>query len=223
MTIRLPGACLDRFFHSEMTMAVHLDPSWSAPSAALRRWREACDALSTGPGDPGIEVDATRFAQAWRRHPHQGFPNYETQCRLFLERFVDFQQALVREGTLPPSVAECELSYSNPVTPAEQWARQGGLARLLSHRSTPPPESDFLPTPEGVVTATAFVMRDRDGRRLGRLTITVSSMAGERPKSTMGATLSARGDVRGATLRGVQEFFDTAFDWIVRGFASLGA
>lgn len=210
---------------SQMVMAVHFDPATAPSARAVQRWSEQLSGAGTEKGTsiPWAEVEPTRFARAWPRLPHQGFPSYEESWPQFASEFERFQRALVADSEAEPVVDECELSYLNAVTPEDEWSGRSMLERLVVEWLTHNAYDGLLPPPEQVVTDTRFRIRDRSGRSGGHLSVAVHSLPGEGPTPMTAVTLSARGHVRGEGLDGAQAFFDTAFDWIVRGFASLAS
>ncbi len=210
-----------------MVVAVHVDATSEIPDAVVHQWQRSAGSLlpeGTTPGAVARELDARRFAHSWSRVPFEGFPDYESVWLAFAEDYAQIERAVIARGCDILLIEECELCYVNVVTPEERWARRSHLERLFADRLRQCPYDTFLPSPDEVVSDTRFRIPGADGRPAGTLSVTVHSLAAEGGTTPMtGITLSARGRVKSATLGGVKAFFDVAFEWIVRGYASLAS
>ena len=168
------------------------------------------------------ELDENRFSMTWDRQPHEPFPSYQDCWPTFAEGMDGLQRAFADTGAGAPTFSDCELTYTNPVTFEEQWPRQSRLERLLLRWLVPEAGDGWLPAPEGIVADTSFPMtRGRDGAP-GRLCVRMQSVATETSEQLFGMTLSAHCVVGSTDLVVLENAFDVAFDWIVRGFATLG-
>ena len=168
------------------------------------------------------ELDQNRFSMTWDRRPHEPFPSYLDCWPTFAEGVGGLQGASAATDGGGPTFSDCELTYTNPVTFEERGQRHGRLERLLLRWLVPEGGDGWLPTPEGIAADTSFPMtRDRDGAP-GRLCVRMQSVAGETSEHLFGMTLSAHCVVGSTDLDALRTAFDVAFDWIVRGYATLG-
>lgn len=228
MTAYTSPPVLEGLRRSEMVMAVRMAAGSELPSTAIRSWQELVEAdtiegLHQRRETPNTETDGTRFAVTWPRLPNTGFPSYQEMWPEFRGAFDRLQQSAIDGGATAPLVDECELSYLNAITPEEQWSRHMPLEHFLVQWFSQNPYDTFLPSPDEVLTDTRFRIRDGKGRAMGTLSVNVHSLAGEGGVPMMAATISAHGRVHARKLDGAEAFFHTAFDWIVRGFASLAS
>lgn len=194
-------------------MAVRFSPEFDA--GALR-------ALGPVPAshDGVVTVSADRFAKCWERRPAEPFEGYHRLWPSFSRDFDAFRHRIVDMGRPAPSIAECELRYTNPANAEESWHRHGQLERLLLRWLGQELAGGFLPGPDDVAANATFALSGGHHQGSGTLTIALQSVNGEGPDPLVGMTLSAAGKVTG-DVDEAQAFFDSAFEWIVRGYASL--
>jgi hypothetical protein len=194
-------------------MAVRFSPALpaSATDALGRRFE--------GRGST-LECGANRLARSWQRQPGEPFVGYDELWPAFSADHASWAGVVRDCGIEVPDITECELAYANPMTVEESWQRHGRLERLLVNWLGRHLSGEYLPPPEGVVTDATFRMPGR-GRAAGTLTVSLETIAHEGPEPLVGTTLTARSAVDGAGLGAAKAFFDEAFEWIVRGYASL--
>ena len=174
-----------------------------------------------GGGGAAADVGDHRFSMAWGRQPHQPFPSYADCWPSFAEKLHGLLRAHVAAGEDEPTCSDCELHYVNPVTLEEQSSRHVRLERLILRWLMPGAGEGWLPAPEGVVTDATFPMtRAADGAP-GRLCVRMHAVPTEASEPLQGMTLSAHCTVEAAGLDALETAFHTAFDWIVRGYATL--
>lgn len=225
MTHELSHQALDELGRSEMVMAVTFDTTVpSVQESSARRWlaeRAMAGRQDRPPGCGELDVAPHRLSVSWARHLHDGYAPYDDISSIFSDDLDAFQRFVRSDGHLDLPITGCELTYVNPVAPGEGWRRRGLLERLLLHLSGIDPAETLLPLPEDVQSAACYKISGQDGVALGRLYVTVHSVWLETPEPIVLVTLSARGRPPGGGADGVKVFFDTGFEWIVRGFASL--
>jgi hypothetical protein len=158
--------------------------------------------------------------RCWPRPAHQGFAPYD-------ELWPEFARDLAALGKLRPDdgrplpVSECELVYVNPVTPVEQWPHSSRLERLLLGWFGDGAGGDLLPQPDQVVADAHFALPHHGAAPPGTMTISMQWVSAESAHPMVGLTFSARSPVPDGELDSVRSFFDSAFEWIVRGFAAV--
>lgn len=170
--------------------------------------------------DGVVTVTGDRFAKSWERRPTEAFEGYHQLWPSFSRDFDAFRDHLVDAGRPEPTIVECELRYTNPASAEEGWHRHGQLERLLLRWLGQELAGGFLPGPDEVAANATFVLPGRHHQGSGSLTISLHSVNGEGPEPLSGMTLSATGKVTG-DVTAARAFFDSAFEWIVRGYASL--
>lgn len=225
MTHELSDQALSELGRSEMLMGVEFDATVpSVHDSVAREWlaqRAVARPLHLHAGCGELDVAPHRLSVTWARHLHDGYASYEDLWSVFADDLNAFQGFLRSDGHLDLPIAGCELTYVNPVAPGEDWRRRGLLERLLLHLSGIDPAETLLPMPEDVHSGARYKISGQDGAALGRLYVTVHSVWLETPEPMVLVTLSARGRPPGGGTDGVKVFFDTGFEWIVRGFAAL--
>lgn len=199
---------------SEAVMAVRFSPELDADAVA------ACSPAPTSQDGGTLTLGRDRFAKAWARGPNEAFEGYEQLWPSFWRDLEAVRGRIVASGRPEPVLVECELRYTNPINAEETWHRHGQLERLLLRWLGQEMAGGFLPGPDDVVANATFTLPGARHKGSGTLTISLQSVNGEGPGPLMGMTLSAVGKVQG-DLAGARAFFDSAFEWIVRGFASL--
>lgn len=171
------------------------------------------------PGD--MSVSADQVTRSWWRQPNEAFARYDVLWPSFARELADLTDRLEAAGHVPAPISACELSYLNPVTAEEDWHRHGQLEQVLLRWLGTEVAGEHLPAPDDVVANATFRFDPQMQRSGGTLTVTLESIAHEGPEPLMGMTLRAQGVVEGPGLGPAGAFFDTAFEWIIRGYASL--
>lgn len=200
-----------------MDMAVVMEPGTPLSHEVAARWRDSRRG-SGAVADPG----ENRFSMGWERRPHDPYRSYGDCWPPFAEEVSALQQASTDAGADAPVFSACELSYVNPVTFEEHGPRQGRLERLLLRWLLPDPGDGWLPRPDQVLTDTTFPMTGRADGAPGRLSVRMHALWTETSEPLYGMTLSAHCGVHSPRLDALGAAFDVAFEWIVRGYATLG-
>jgi hypothetical protein len=218
-----PG--IDVMARSEVRMTVEFDGHASSSEAVeAGRWQaDYCRTRSTtAPSGCGVlEVTPRRLVVRWARQAHDGFVPYDDLWPVCASDLDCFRRFVRSQGGPDLGVAQCELTYVNPLSPGTQWHSRGLLRRLLVQRAGVDPLDTLLPAPEDVQSGTRYKIHGSDGVTVGRLYVLVRSMWIENPEPMVLVTLSAQGRPGGGGMEGVKAFFDVGFEWIVRGFAAL--
>ncbi len=182
--------------------------------------RLVSSAFTAGAPHGSLEVGGRHLTRTWHRRPHAGFPDYETLWPVF-ER--DVEGVFEASGTDPaiPDVSDCELCYANPVTQLDEEPRVGRLDRVLLGWAGHDPATSFLSPPEDLVVDSRYSIPPVGTVPPGTLSMQMRAVSTETPEPAIAMTFRAWAPVPDGTLHSVHDFFDTAFGWIVRGFASL--
>ena len=200
-----------------MDMAVLLDSGTPLSDEVAARWRDRRRA-----GDAVADIGENRFSMGWERRPHDSYPSCGHCWPPFAEEVSALQQAFADAGADAPVFAACELTYVNPVTFEEHGSRQSRIERLLLRWLLPDPGDGWLPRPDRVLTDATFPMTGRADGALGRLSVRMHALGTETSEPLYGMTLSAHCGVHSPSLDALGAAFDVSFEWIVRGYATLG-
>jgi hypothetical protein len=223
MTGDRPDVGVDDLVRSEVVMAAEFDRPESWPSADdIDDWRGR-RRHSRGYAEAGcghLEVTPERLSVRWLRLPHDAYPSYDDIWPIFADDLRAFRGFASSPGLAEAPMTTCELTYVNPVSPGEDWKRRGPLERMLMQWAGVDPGETLLPVPDDIQADTRYKISGHGGAPVGRLSVSVHSVWVEAPEPMVLVTLSAQGHPVGGGTKGVKEFFDTGFEWIVRGFAS---
>ncbi len=161
-----------------------------------------------------IQIQQDRFHQNWRkRTSDEEYPRFVNLYPKFLkswEQFTSFINELSL-GKIVPN--QYELTYINHIPRGEGWTNLIDIEKVF-------PEFrcktgvDFLPEPENVSWRRVYRLPNNSGRLHVSLRLGISRELQER---TMVLDLTARG----FSPDKMKTWFDTAHEWIVRGFTDL--
>ena len=199
-----------------MEMAVRVDPGTPLSADIVARWQ------SDRPDDAVADAGDNRLSGTWARQPREPFPANADCWPAFAADLRALQGAYRHAEAQEPTFSECELVYVNPVTFEEQWPRHSRLERLLVRWLVPEPGDGWLSAPEGIVADATFPMRPGADGAPGRLCVRMNALSTETSEQLFGMTLSAHCIVDSADVTALEAAFDVAFDWVVRGYATLG-
>lgn len=175
-------------------------------------------------GDDGAGAGAEpSVSRTWDRQPHESFVGFDEMWQGFAAELAPRLELPAAPGGEPPPVGSCELTYVNPILAEDDWRGGAWAESLLLRWLDQTFAGAYLPAPSGIEADATFDMQGAGTAAggSGRLCVSVRSLVVESPEPLFSLTLSAQGPASGPGLAGVKAFFDTAFEWIVRGFASL--
>lgn len=162
-----------------------------------------------------IQIQDSRFHHNWRRvNNSTEYPRFPEVYRRFIATWGLFSDFLKREGLPQPRLTRYELTYVNEiaissetmVSDVEKFVR---MYASLTNR-------EFLPSPSSVGTNWQFALPERKGQ----LHATLSHARKPDGQEAAVLALNCFGPAasKGYTMA---EWFQTAHEWIVRGFADL--
>lgn len=164
-----------------------------------------------------IQFQADRFYFNWRERGTE-YPRYShiiqrfESARAKLDAFVaDFNL-----GHIVP--VEYELTYFNQIPRGEGWDSNDDLNQVFRDFNWTADPKRFLPNPSVTTWQARFALPDEAGLLAARLS------QGKRrtdDKAVLVLELSAKGIGKDSSEAGVRAWYDTAREWIVRGFADL--
>jgi uncharacterized protein (TIGR04255 family) len=168
-----------------------------------------------------VQVQQDRFAHNWRRKDTRArYPRYPTIRKAFLSDLSVFESFLEERdlGELIPNL--CEVTYVNPIPLESDWDSWGKLHKVLTVVSSKYSDS-FLPEPEAINLGYAFVIRDKEGKPVGRLRVSIQPGSTGEGQAVFFLRLTARLFPEGSGTKGVMESIDRGREWIVKGFGSI--
>lgn len=184
-------------------------------SPQLRSWFLVED------GTQLIQVQSDGFIRNWRkRETAPVYPRYHMVRESFVRDVGVFRSFLEDVGLRLTSIVNCEISYINHVVVAEDSpGAVGGVGAVLKGFTYPSPE--FLPQPEAIASVAGYPMYKND-RFAGRLRVSAQPafLVGSGQK-IINLTLAARSRSKIGDMNTALEFFDSAHEWIVRGFTDF--
>jgi hypothetical protein len=166
-----------------------------------------------------IQVQRDRFLHNWRKLTDTDeYPRYHSVIGMFRERFSVFEEFLQENGLGGIDPLQYEMTYVNHVPQGSGWdslADVGAVFPDLCWRKT---EGRFLPDFEGINWQSMFPLPERTGR----LHVAVKH-ARRRTDNLpiLSLDLTVRGMPKDPAREAMWRWFDTAREWIVRGFADL--
>jgi uncharacterized protein (TIGR04255 family) len=166
-----------------------------------------------------IQVQKDRFLHNWRKtKPEDQYPRYHNVKELFQRHLATFSSFLkeFELGHLVPR--QYEMTYINHVPQGEGWDTIKDFAHVFPDFAWRVSDDRFLPEPEGRNLLMTFLLPDNSGR-LHMAIRTAVRRADARPVLML--ELTARGMATDVSPEAMWLWFDTAREWIVRGFADL--
>jgi uncharacterized protein (TIGR04255 family) len=166
-----------------------------------------------------IQIQRDRFLYNWRKmHASDRYPSNVEVVRRFRAHLNRFTSYLGEFSLGNVSPDQYELTYINHVPLGAGWAAHGEIGRVLPDFAWRQSSERFLPTFSMFNWRTGFLLPD------GKGWLHVSAKtATRRPdnQSILYLELSARGMSQNSSEDTMMEWFETAHEWIVRGFADL--
>lgn len=167
-----------------------------------------------------VQLQSDRLSVNWRRSsdPEDEYPRYDSFVRPMAEdAWNRLVRGLAEHNIDPPQIQLCEVLYINPIeADGLVWTEHSELANVIAPWSGSYSD-DFLPAPSHVSMTIRYELPNSDGWMLAELHPTQRADNGT---PTYLLQLTARGSCEGS-YQSALLFFDTAREWIVRGFTSL--
>jgi len=112
---------------------------------------------------------------------------------------------------------QLELTYINHIYQGSGWEEFGQVAKIFPDFNWTHGQR-FLPDPEKINWRTSFMLPDQSGR----MHVTIQNAFRRNDKKPLFLfELTVRGIGNNKTIESIWPWFDTAREWIVRGFADL--
>jgi len=166
-----------------------------------------------------IQVQRDRFLQNWRKtRPDDEYPRYLKVYGSFQDHLQKFRQFLNEADLGEIQPLQYEMSYVNHIPLGEGWTKKSEIGEVFPDCSWRSDAVRFLPEFEGFSWRAAFPLPAGSGR-LHVKAQHVVRLTDQRPMFLL--DLTARGIGVDGSLNGMRSWFDTAREWIVRGFTDL--
>jgi uncharacterized protein (TIGR04255 family) len=161
-----------------------------------------------------IQLQRDRFLQNWRKLHHETkYPRFIELFPRFLKSFEIFTNFIGGLGLGSPKPDQYELTYVNHVSQGNSWTSLGDIEKVFPDFRCRISDS-FLPEPEDVAWRRTYSLPKATGR------LHVSMQRGI-DKETQRAVLVLNLTARGFSKNNLEDWFNTAHEWIVRGFTDL--
>lgn len=168
-----------------------------------------------------LQIQRDRFLHNWRKIGEADhYPRFERMLETFRTGFASFTEAISSEGLGLVIPNQCEVTYINqmPVPP------DGSLSDLtddLFGQHTGSLALDDLGKPEDLRFLLRYVMRDADGKPIGRLIASAEPARRVDGQTIVQLTLTARGRPVTPDESGIIDFLKKGRTSVVKGFAHL--
>ena len=170
-------------------------------------------------GNELIQVQPDWFLYNWRRRTEgDAYPHYRHVIQRFKTSLAVFKDFLAEHSLGAISPQQCMLTYINHIPQGEGWHSLEDISGIFVDLSQLPREKRFLPTPSNISWQREFVLPEDKGRLIVKLNV------GKRrtdDKPVLVFELNALGLGHNKSEESVWEWFNTAHEWIVEGFADL--
>ncbi len=167
--------------------------------------------------DQLIQFQIDRFYFNWRRR-QSDYPRYTHVIKNF-KSVLNTIETFFSEfdlGDLKPM--EYELSYINHIPNGQGWNTIDDLPRVFSDFFWNRTKKNFLPNPVKVAWQTEFLLPEQKGH----LTVSLKQAIRTEDKvPLLVLELKARGISESMSKDSIQEWFNTAHEWIVQGFTDM--
>lgn len=167
-----------------------------------------------------IQIQGDRFYFNWKEGsapaPYTTYPKIFDEFR---RRWGMYVQFLVDMKLQAPRVLKCELTYINHIPPAAGWASMADMGKVISTIAWSRGSTGFLPPPKTVSWNATFDLPDGKGTLTSKLQ--PAFRAGDNKELILALELTAGGPPPEATDAGLESWFSTAHEWIVKGFEDI--
>ncbi len=181
-----------------------------------------------------VQVQHDLFILNWRKldETPEDYPHYREIRQRFVDAIGLFEEFIERESIGPLKAVQAELTYVNHIDAREADGTRKPLSRIIRawaderEVGQSPKSGTFvasgLPEFEETSIATHYVMRNEDGKPVGRLHISVEPQRYTKDNTPLYAmSLVARGAPRSPDLGAAVAVLDEGHKAIVNGFTSM--
>lgn len=165
-----------------------------------------------------IQIQRDRFILNWRKvQPEDEYPRYSNIIKLFRPHLSKFEYFLkdLELGIIEP--LQYEITYVNHIPKGNGWTMLSDLGKIFPDFAWQTNENRFLPNCSSLNWRTTFDLPNQ----VGRLHVVIRSALREDNHPIVSFELTVRGIEDSGSLEAMWNWFDTAHEWIVLGFADL--
>jgi len=167
--------------------------------------------LATSTAEHVIQLQDSRFHHNWRKlSPSVVYPRFSVVFSRFLKAWGLFSDFVKRQGLDEPKPSRYELTYVNEIETLGS-IRIEQAVKLFDWKII---QAEFLPEPQATNIAWSFLLPDSKGT----MNVSTNRLTKLDGRSAVLLTLACSGPSANYPLG---EWFDTAHQWIVRGFTDL--
>jgi uncharacterized protein (TIGR04255 family) len=168
-----------------------------------------------------LQVQRDRFLHNWRKIGQaDNYPRFERMLETFTCTFATFSKAISSEGLGPIIPNQCEVSYINQM-PVPAGSNLSDLTDDLFGQHTGSLALGDLGKPEDLRFLLRYVLRDADGKPIGRLIASAEPALRIDGQTIVQLTLTARGRPNSPDENGIVDFLKRGRMAVVKGFAHL--
>jgi uncharacterized protein (TIGR04255 family) len=166
-----------------------------------------------------LQLQRDRLLHNWKKNKAtDAYPRYPVVIRQFKEQTALFEKFLKQHNLGAIELLQYEMTYVNHIPKGEGWNDLTELGSVFRGHQWQGQKNDFLPPIEHVNLRSAFIL---PGRR-GRLHISIrDGKRQEDAQSVLLFELTVRGFPPDQSPDAMWQWFDTAHEWIVKGFTDL--
>lgn len=167
-----------------------------------------------------VQLQADRFYFNWREGSNR--PSYSTYSTIYGEfcrwwkQYVGF---LVEMKLAEPRVIRCELTYINHIPQGAGWSSMTDVGKIIAPVAWRKGATGFLPPPKIFTWNATFEMPDGKGNLIAKMNPAYRGQ--ENKEMIVVLELAAGGAPQGSNEHGLESWFDTAHEWIVKGFEDI--
>lgn len=174
--------------------------------------------------DALVQLQTNRFYFNWREGPNSSpYTSYTETYEQFMRYWKLYVDFLTDVKLHQPQVLQCELTYINHIAQSAGWSSMTDIGKVV----TPLPWTEggpgrFLPAPKSVSWNVTFDLPDGKGILTAKMQ---PARRGVRDKQELiiAFELAAAGAPTDRSDAGLESWFDTAHEWIVKGFEDMTA
>jgi uncharacterized protein (TIGR04255 family) len=166
-----------------------------------------------------IQIQRDVFFYNWRRREEKAaYPRYNSIISCFKKTLQSFEIFLEENEIGKININECELTYINQLPSGELWKSSSDFGRLFPDIKWRSRTERFLPIPNHIAWRASFSLPEGKGS-LGVKIDHALRKVDQKPLIIFELRATGTGDDK--SLDSVWDWFATAHEWIVRGFADL--
>lgn len=175
--------------------------------------------LHKGDGTAILQVQHDRFLHNWKKSSDQTrYPRYHYIKELFKQRLDTFESFLRENAIGQIQPIQYEITYVNHIIQGEGWDNIEDIGNILPSFNWHSSSDRFLPMPSNTMFRMSFDLPSTVARLHS-----VARVVYRKPdhKLVLLLELTVRGMPIDRSSDAMWDWFDTAREWIVRGFADL--